>query len=80
MLPFIQCHQTRGRALAGGFSKLLLRESGFVCGAAANGRARASVSREPDTKQLGMVEFMISELQRLFAEVDRRLELAEDRD
>src|ERR1700761_2739316 len=29
MLPFIQCHQTRGRAPAGGFSKPALSESPF---------------------------------------------------
>ena len=34
MLPFIQCHQTRGRALAGGFSKPLLSGSACFCAAA----------------------------------------------
>jgi hypothetical protein len=31
MLPFIQCHQTRGRAPLGGFSKPLLSGSGDAC-------------------------------------------------
>jgi len=31
ILPFIQCHQTRGCALCGGFSNPLLRESGLLC-------------------------------------------------
>src|SRR5690348_1884624 len=36
MLPFIQCHHTRGRAPAGGFSNPLLSESTrFVFGLAA---------------------------------------------
>jgi hypothetical protein len=30
MFPFIQCHQTRGRALAGGFSNPAFSESDFT--------------------------------------------------
>jgi hypothetical protein len=31
MLPFIQCHQTRGRAPLGGFSKPLFSVSELLC-------------------------------------------------
>ena len=34
MLPFIQCHHTRGRAPAGGFSNPLLSGSGLFCAVA----------------------------------------------
>src|SRR6266567_9523968 len=46
MLPFIQCHHTRGRAPSGGFSKPLFSESVVLCAAASVApRVRQSTAR-----------------------------------
>jgi hypothetical protein len=45
MFPFIQCHQTRGRALSGGFSNPLLSGSAPLC-AGAGFEARERQSKE----------------------------------
>ena len=46
MLPFIQCHQTRGRALPGGFSKPLFSGSGLLCAQPMLARRRSATPNE----------------------------------
>ena len=47
MLPFIQCHHTRGRALAGGFSNPLLSGSDWSCALAVTISAPTAIMSAP---------------------------------
>jgi len=54
MLPFIQCHQTRGLALSGGFRKFCRSESPGG-GAAGRCAARNSVNKTSDATLRGVI-------------------------
>src|SRR5579871_190155 len=59
MLPFIQCHQTRGRAPLGGFSKPLRRASAEACPQAAPA-AKAIKTNESDIHRLHVQSILFS--------------------